>query len=190
MPVEPVVMRPDRPLPGWMLRAWELVVPWTPRWVVRGIGRFFLRFLPGSRARRWFLLRVSMIAWDANSRNRDDLVLPIWDRECEWHWDPGFQSVGFDEVYRGHDGVRRSLNQINEMFTDRSFTVREILDGGDTIVLRLDIAARGVRSGVPGETKLSAVARLDPLIVDYYNFRDDADAMREAGFAQPRGQTR
>jgi hypothetical protein len=31
--------------------------------------------------------------------------------------------------------------------------------------------------------EFSSVARLDPLIVDFYNFLDDADALREAGFA-------
>jgi hypothetical protein len=183
VPVEPVAIRPDRPVPAWQFRTWELLAPRLPRAVLRWIGRFFLRLPPGSRPRRWFALTFSQIAWDVTARTRFDLVLPIWDPDCEWHWDATFQGLGFDEVYRGHAGVRRSLIQWNEIWSHRSFTVREVLDGGSTWVLRTAVAGRGAVSGVPIEGEVNSVVRLDPFIVDFRNFADHAEALREAGFA-------
>ena len=149
---------------------------------MRLIGRLMLRLPRGSRARRWFVLRISTIVWDATARTRYDLVLPIWDPECEWHWDENFR-LGFDAVYRGHEGVKRSLWAWNENWTEVAFTVREVLDGGDTWLLRTTASGRGARSGVPVHLDASSVARLDPLIVEWHNFGDDADALLEAGFA-------
>jgi hypothetical protein len=102
MAIEPIVMRPDRPVAAWQLRAWELLAPRLPRWAVRLTGRIMLRLPRGSRARRWCVLSASQIAWDATGRNRYDLV----------------------------------------------------------------------------------VVRLNPLIVYLHNFRDDADALRTASFAE------
>ncbi len=181
MTIEPVAIRPDRPVAAWQCRAWELLAR-LPRWAIRLLGRLMLRLPRGSRVRRWCVLRASVIAWDATARNRYDLVLPIWDPACEWHWDATFAGLGFEELYRGHEGVKRSLANWNEIWTERSFTVREILDGGDTWVMRLTVSGRGARSGVPAQADGSSVVRLNPLIVYMHNFRDDTDALRNAGF--------
>ena len=129
------------------------------------------------------MLNLSALAWDATARTRFDLVLPIWDPSCEWHWDATFRSLGFDAVYRGHEGVRQSLVDWNEIWTERSFTMSEILDGGDILVVRMAFSGRGVASGVPTQMVASSVVRLDPLIVDFRNFTDDGEALREAGFS-------
>ena len=126
---------------------------------------------------------MAAIAWDATARTRFDLVLPLWDVECEWHWDDTFQGIGFDEVYRRHEGVRRSLTQWSEVWDERSFTLRGILDGGDTLVFRMTASGRGIASGAPIEQDYFSVVRLDPLMVDFRNFADEAEALREAGFA-------
>jgi hypothetical protein len=137
----------------------------------------------GSRARRWCVLRAAVIVWDATAGSRYDLLLPVWDPACEWRWHGDFVALGFDELYRGHEGVKRSIETWNEIWTDVSFTVREVLDSGDTLLLRVTASGRGGRSGVPTRMEFSGVVRLDPLIVEYHNFSDDADALLEAGFA-------
>jgi hypothetical protein len=128
------------------------------------------------------MLRMSQISWDALGRRRYDLVLPIWDPAVEWRWDAGFVALGWDELYRGHEGVKRSVEYWNQTWNEVSFAVREILDGGDTLVQRVTLSGRGIRSDLPTQMEVSVVARLDPLIVDFRNFLDDADALREAGF--------
>ena len=183
MPVEPVVIRPTRSPPAWPLRVWELVAPRSPRWIIKMFGRMVLRLRHGSRGRRLFVLTIARIGWDATARTRLDLVLPIWDPDCEWHWDATFRGLGFDEVYCGHEGVTRSLQNWNEIWSERGFSVREVLDGGDTWVLRTTAFGRGVASGAPVQQDFSSVVRLDPLIVDFRNFADHAEALREAGFA-------
>jgi hypothetical protein len=177
-----VVLRPDRPLARWVLPAWELLAPRLPGWVIRSLARMMLRLPLGSRPRRRCVLAVSELAWHATARNRPELVLPMWDPDCEWRWDATFSGLGFDHVYRGHEGVRRSLEKWNEIWAERSFVVREVVDGGRTLVLRMTVYGRGALSGVPTEGEASSVVRLDPLIVYFHNFFHDADALRAAGF--------
>ena len=179
---EPVILRPGRPVAAAAFRAWELLAPRLPRAVNRALSRLMLRLPRGSRLRRSVLLALATIAWDATARTRFDLVLPIWDPDCEWHWDNTFRSLGFDEVYRGHDGVRRALEAWNEIWTDRSFTLRKVLDGGDILITHTIAHGRGVTSGVPAQADAFSVIRLDPLIVDFRNFADEEAALREAGF--------
>jgi ketosteroid isomerase-like protein len=183
MPAKPVAMRPDRPVPAWLFRAWELIAPRPPLWARRLLGRVLARLPVGSRARRWCLLRMSQITWEALGRSRYDLVLPVWDPAVEWRWDASFVALGWDELYRGHEGVRQSVENWNRNWHEVSFTVREVLDGGDTLLQRVTLSGRGVRSDLPTQMEVSVVARLDPLIVYFYNFLDDAEALREAGFA-------
>jgi hypothetical protein len=183
MPVEPVLLRPGRPVPRWRYRAWELFAPRLPHSILRLVAGIYMRRPLGSRARRSWLLGLTEIGWDATGRTRLDLVLPIWDPDGVWRWDASFQTLGFDPAYRGHDGVARALVRWNENWTDGSFKLREILDGGDTLVIRTVASGRGVGSGVPVQMEVSSVVRLDPLIVDWWNFSDDAEALREAGFA-------
>ena len=176
-------MRLDRPIPAWQFRTWELLAPRVPLWARRLLGRLLARLPLGSRARRWCILRLSVIGWDATARSRFDLVLPICDSACEWRWDPNFLALGFDALYRGHEGVRRSIESWNQNWTEVSFTPREVLDAGDTLLQRVTASGRGVSSSAPAQMEFSQVVRLDPLIVHLYNFLDDADALREAGFA-------
>jgi hypothetical protein len=175
-------MRADRGLAPWLLRVWELLGPRLPRPAWRLVFRILLRLPRGSRVRRWLVLQFAAIGWNVTARGRHDLVLPMWDLACEWHWDTSLRALGFDEVYRGHDGVKRSLARWNENWTEVSFTVREVLVGGDTFVVRSTGFGRGVGSGVPVHMHFSSVARLNPLLVDWRNFIDDSEELREAGF--------
>ena len=183
MRAEPVSTRPDGPVSPRTQWAFELLLPRLPHFVIRLAAQVLRRLPCDSRARRWYVLTLSQHAWDATARTRLDLVLPIWDPACEWRWDVNFRALGFEEVYRGHEGVRRSLQAWNETWTELSFTVSEVLDGGDTLVLRMVVAGRGLAGGVPTRADTSIVVRLDPLIVDFRIFADDAEALREAGFA-------
>lgn len=141
-----------------------------------------MRLSPGSRLRSWALVRASQHAWDVTARNEHDLVLALWEPDCEWHWDQTFGALGFESVYHGHDGVERSLDAWSNMWSERDFTVREVLDGGDVFITSIAVAARGSAGGVPTEAEAHAVIRLDPLIRYFHNFYYRDDALREAGF--------
>ena len=124
-----------------------------------------------------------MIVWESTARGRYDLVVPAWDPAGEWRYGAKWVAVGMEEVYFGHDGVKRAVEDWSRMWSERSFTVREILDGGDTWVFRVNFWGRGEASGAPTQMDASAVTRFDPLIVSHYTFLDDEEALREAGFA-------
>ena len=176
------VWRPDRAPPAWVLTAWRLLGPRLPRTVIRALVRGILLLPRGSRLRRWSVLTATGLAWEVTGRGDPGLVLPFWDPQCEWHWDTTFRSLGFDEVYRGHDGVERSLRNWNEIWSERSFVAREVLDGGDTWVMRTTAAGRGAASGAETRQDFTSVVRLAPAIVDFHNFTDHDAALREAGF--------
>lgn len=176
------VFRPDRSPPRWALGLYEALVPRLPPAALRGIARLVLRLPRGSRLRRWCVLMLSMTAWDMTARGRLELVLPLWEPVGEWYWDTPFRPLGFDELYRGYEGVRRSLVQWNEVWTDRVFTVHEVLDGGGTWVLRVRASGRGATSGAPTTMEFSSLVRLQPRIVEFRNFANHEDAMHEAGF--------
>jgi hypothetical protein len=150
---------------------------------MRGLVRGVLLLPRGSRARRWAVLTATRLAWKATGRGDPGLVLPFWDPQCEWHWDTTFRSLGFDAVYRGHSGVERSLRDWSDVWSERSFVVREVLDGGSTWVMRITAAGRGAASGAETRQDFSAVVRLTSAIVDFRNFADDEAALREAGFS-------
>src|SRR6202008_4584583 len=97
----PVVIRPDRPVPPWMFRAYELFAPRLPRPMARFTVRMMLALPRRSRARPRFVIALSTIGWEVTGRGRFDLILPLWDPDCEWRWDASFGSLGFGEVYRG-----------------------------------------------------------------------------------------
>ena len=183
MPAQPDVIRPPGPVAPWKLRAWELIVPRLPQRAIRFVARLIQRLPLRSRTRRWWVEGLCQIAWEMTARDRYDLLLPIWDPDCEWTWDPQFAGIGFEDVYRGHDGMVRSLGHWNDGWDDIGFTVHEILDGGDTFVMRMTASGRGVESGAPVQVDVNTVAHLDPLIVRFRSIVDDDEAVREAGFA-------
>jgi hypothetical protein len=186
MTVQVDVLRPDdRPRAAWVLTLWKLLAPRVPQAVIRALLRGMLLLPRGSRARRWSVLTAAVLGWEVTGRGDLDFVLPFWDRGCEWHWDTTFRSLGFDEVYRGHEGVGRALRNWNEIWTDRSFVVREVLDGGDTWVMRTTASGRGAASGANTRQDFTSVCRLNPLIVDFRNFADHEAALRDAGFPEP-----
>ncbi len=179
---QPIVLRPDGPPPRLQARAWVLLAPRLPRPVRRLLARGLARLAPGSRLRSWALVRASQHAWDATGRNDHHQLLALWEPDCEWHWDQTFGALGFEAVYRGHDGVERSLDAWSSIWSERDFTLREVLDGGDTFITTVLVSTRGSAGGVPTQAESHAVVRLDPLIRDFRVFYDRDDALRAAGF--------
>jgi hypothetical protein len=128
------------------------------------------------------VLRLAEIAGDALGRSRDDVFLWILDPAVELRWDPAMVVLGWETVYRGPAEAADSLRLWNRDWNEPRYTVREILDGGDTLLLRMTLSGRGITSGVPTEMEISSVLRLDPLVIKASNFIDDAAALKDADF--------
>ena len=63
-----------------------------------------------------------------------DNVSPFefYDPEIEWY--PGVPDVGFEPVYRGHDGVREFWRSFLASWESIEFRLDELIDAGDEVV--------------------------------------------------------
>jgi ketosteroid isomerase-like protein len=62
-----------------------------------------------------------------------------------------------DAEYHGHDGVRKLTRQWEENFDDFGIDVRELHDGGDTVVALVELTGQTKDSAIPMRMELGAV---------------------------------
>jgi ketosteroid isomerase-like protein len=80
-------------------------------------------------------------AFEAGSRFNADAVLEELHPDVEWH--AMLPMLGGDAVYRGHEGVRAWLRDLEETFAETHLEFPEIRDLGDRIVAIGRLRARG-----------------------------------------------
>ena len=95
--------------------------------------------------------------YDAAQSRDSATVFALYDPEVEWDWSrhPISSMIG-DSVYRGHQGLRDFFRDFREVWEQMDWSVREILDGGDHVVVLVDQRTRGRTSGA--EVIASAVS--------------------------------
>ena len=86
----------------------------------------------------------------------DPALFDALDREIELHPDPAADWVGVNDVYRGHDGVRRYMTQVYEAFEDYRPEVEDLLAAGDMVVTLAIEHGRGKASGATVEARRTA----------------------------------
>jgi ketosteroid isomerase-like protein len=62
-----------------------------------------------------------------------------------------------DPEYRGHDGLRKLTRQWRENFDDFGMDVRELHDGGDTVVALVELTGQTKGSAIPMRMQIGAV---------------------------------
>jgi uncharacterized protein len=108
----------------------------------------------------------------------------FFDRLPESEWveliDPEIEIHDFDlpdaGVYRGHEGLARYLAQWEEAWEGWDWTIEEVLESGDQVVVLFEIRARS-ESGPPTSRRNGTVLTLrDGKIVrfEYYSEQDEA----------------
>jgi ketosteroid isomerase-like protein len=92
--------------------------------------------------------------------NRRDVEALLDELDTEIEWRPVLPVVlgGDETVYRGHDGVRQLLRDLDEILAERHLDFSEIRDLGDHVVATGSLRIRGKSSGVPTESPFSWVA--------------------------------
>jgi len=92
---------------------------------------------------------------DAYNRGDVETVLEVHDPEVEWR--PALQVLlgGKATVYRGHEGVREFLRDLDEAFSEGHIAIREIRDLGDRLLAEGRWLLRGKESGAQTEASLS-----------------------------------
>jgi ketosteroid isomerase-like protein len=95
--------------------------------------------------------------------NRRDVEALLDELDTEVEWRPVLPVVlgGDETVYRGHDGVRQLLRDLDEVLAERHIDFSEIRDVGDHVVATGSLRIRGKSSGVSTESPFSCVAEFN-----------------------------
>jgi hypothetical protein len=118
------------------------------------VGAAVLRAPAGSRLRRRLVNSTLRRRFAAMNRSDVDLVVTFYERDAEVSM-RGMAGVGISERYVGHDGVRAIYADIDAVFSEWSYSIRELADRGRRMAIRADFVGHGRSSGA--ETRLSDV---------------------------------
>ena len=97
---------------------------------------------------------------EAGNRGDVETLLEELDPEVEWHSALHALLGGEQTVFRGHDGVREMLRDLNEAFGEVHIEISEIRDLGDRLVAIGRNRARGKASGVETDTPFALVTEI------------------------------
>ncbi len=124
-------------------------------------------------------------AIEAYNRRDIDAFLEEIDPEVEWHG--ALQALLESEatVYRGHEGVRQWLRDIDEALADIHLELPEIRDLGDRIVAIGWLRARGTTSGAEAESPFGCVVESKSgKAIRLLSFLSHAQALEAAGLSE------
>jgi ketosteroid isomerase-like protein len=130
---------------------------------------------------------VAIVRRVVESFDEGDLEYPfaVYDAEIVWeNFTP--PPPGMDEVYHGHDGVRRFWRQWLSSWDRVAFEHERFVDAGDHVVVFQRMDARGRTSGV--ETDFGDYAQVwtlrDGKVVSMRFYADRDEALAAAGVAE------
>ena len=112
---------------------------------------------------------------EAFHRRDMETMLELHDPKVEWH--PMIQVLlgGEMTVYRGHEGLREQLRDLDEAFSEIHFEISEIRDLGDRLLANGRLRARGKESGAEIQSPIS-------FLVDFKHGK----AIRAATYPDPK----
>ena len=123
--------------------------------------------------------------YDAAARHDAEAVLALYDREVEWDVSrahPIPRMVGGDDLFRGHEEMRRFFRERHEAFGEIEDICEELIDAGDQVISVGTLRGRGRASGLEVEQTLFAVWTVEQdKIVRVIFFPTRADALEAAG---------
>jgi ketosteroid isomerase-like protein len=94
---------------------------------------------------------------EAYERRDVEALLDTVDAEVEWHSAILVPLGGEGTVYRGHEGVRMLLRDLDQGLAEMKVEISEIRDLGDRALATGRIRARGKRSGARTESPFAQV---------------------------------
>ena len=117
----------------------------------------------------------------AFARRDDAGAFEFYADDIEWDLSRGMTD-GAGSVYRGHDGVRRSFRDLLASFASIDFTVEEITDVDDRVLVTVHERYFGRESGVEVDRRHYAVYHFrEGKIVRMRVFLDRGEALEAAG---------
>ncbi len=161
----------------------------TDRLTVRfpRMARMFLAigvrfFSPRSSVRRDGLRRVLQSGWAAAPRKDWELMFARYSPEVLWEIPEEFQTLGFAESYRGHEGLVEGLERFSEVFESWEIRPARALDLGDRVLALGSFRGKARASGVELEQGFSQLVTLERgLVVRDRFFYSLEQGLRAAG---------
>jgi ketosteroid isomerase-like protein len=124
-------------------------------------------------------------AIDAYNRKDIDALLERLDPEVELHGALQTMFGGEATLYRGHDGVRQWVRDIDEALADTRLELPEIRDLGDRTVAIGRLHARGTASGAETESPFAIVTEWkNGKATRVRSFLDPKEALEVAGLSE------
>ena len=122
---------------------------------------------------------------EAGNRGDVETLLEELDPEVEWHSALHALLGGEQTVFRGHDGVREMLRDLNEAFGAIHIEISEIRDLGDRLVAIGRNRARGRGSGAETETPLALVTEVkNGKTISVRGYLDPKHALEAVGLSE------
>ncbi len=88
-------------------------------------------------------------------------------------------------MFRGHDGVREMISDLNEAFGEFQIEISEVRDLGDRLVAIGHIRARGKGSGVETETPFALITEIkNGKTTSVRGYLDPKEALENAGLRE------
>ncbi len=122
---------------------------------------------------------------EAGNRGDVETLLEELDPEVEWHSALHALLGGEQTVFRGHDGVRQMLRDLNEAFGEIRIEISEIRDLGDRLVAIGHNRAVGKASGAETLTPFALVTEIkNGKTASVRGYLDPVMALEAAGLSE------
>jgi hypothetical protein len=116
-----------------------------------------------------------------NTRD-SSLLISLSDPEVEWH---SFFALAEGGAYRGHDGTRRYMSDLNDAFEMVRADVDDALGVGNVVVLVGRIHFRGKGSGVESEAPAGRMLKFrEEKLLCFRAFREPEQALEAVGLSE------
>ena len=122
---------------------------------------------------------------EAYNRRDVEALLEELDPEVEWHPALAVLLGGEQTVFRGHQGVRESIQEEDEALAIDQVEISEIRDRGDSVLAIGRARVRGKESGVPIESPFGAlVDHRNGKTIRLRTYLDLDEALEAAGLSE------
>jgi ketosteroid isomerase-like protein len=119
--------------------------------------------------------------YDAAARRDAATVLSLYDPEVELD-NSRLQVVGGEELYHGHEGLRRFFREWHEAWERIDYDYDELIDAGDQVISVVTRRGRGRASGAEVEVHVALLWTLrDGKVVRVVWFPSRQEALEAAG---------
>jgi ketosteroid isomerase-like protein len=127
-------------------------------------------------------LKLAHQVIDAVERRDADRLIELTDPGVEWR---SAFAVTAGGLYRGHDGIREYVNDMNDAWEIVRLRVDDEIGVGNVVLFVGRIHYRGKGSGVEAESESGYVLRFrEGLLVGFRPFRDPEKALAAVGLSE------